>query len=176
MELMRGLAEIASRHQLLITSHISENLGEIEWVRSLHPLEESYTACYDSPGLLTPRTILAHGVYLGEQERAVLRSRGSSISHCPLSNCMLRSGMLNVRRLIDEGVTVTLGTDVSGGASPSMLVAIREALNVSNLVSLYDKRAHPVPWPPLSYTEVFHLATAGDPASPRSYLVPSTPT
>jgi len=72
-------------------------------------------------------TVLAHGVYLQQSERALMRARGANISHCPLSNSMLRSGMLNVRRLLDEGVSVSLGTDVCGGASPSMLYLRRDA-------------------------------------------------
>lgn len=159
-ELMRGLASIASRHNLLVTSHISENLGEIDWVRSLHPEEDSYAACYDSPGLLGRRTVLAHGVYLGEEERKLMRQRGASVSHCPLSNSMLRSGMLNVRRMLDEGGVVSLGTDVCGGAAPSMLSAIREALKVSNLVSLGERRPDGGMYAPLSSVEAFHLATA----------------
>ena len=57
-ELMRGLAELADRHQLLVQSHVSENRGEVEWVKDLHPKEASYTRVYDSMGLLTERTIL----------------------------------------------------------------------------------------------------------------------
>ena len=160
-ELMRGLAELAARHNLLIQSHISENLGEIDWVKSLHPTETSYTAVYDAAGLLGARTILAHGVYLGKEERALFRARGAHVSHCPMSNCMLRSGMLNVRRMLSEGVSVSLGTDVSGGASPSMLSAIREAQKVSNLVSLVEYEHHGQTWPPLTQVEAFWLATAG---------------
>ena len=70
---------------------------------------------------------------------------------------MLRSGMLNVRRLLGDGVAVSLGTDVSGGASPSMLSAIREALKVSNLVSVSEGAE----WAPLTYAEAFWLATVG---------------
>jgi guanine deaminase len=74
-----------------------------------------------------------------------------------MSNSMLRSGMLNVRRLITEGVHVSLGTDVSGGASPSMLSAIREALKISNMVSVVEGSEYA----PLTYAEAFWLATAG---------------
>lgn len=65
--------------------------------------------------------------------------------------------MLNVRRLLDEGVRVSLGTDVSGGASPSMLSAIRETLKVSNMVSVVEG-SH---YTPLTYAEAFWLATVG---------------
>lgn len=116
-------------------------------------------------GLLGERTILAHGVYLGADERALFRDRGASVSHCPLSNCMLRSGMLNVRRLLAEGVNVSLGTDVSGGASPSMLSAIRETQKVSNLVSLVEKAERGDEWAPLTDIEAFYLATVGGAAS-----------
>jgi len=158
-ELMRGLGAIAAQHGLLIQSHISENLGEIEWVRSLHPAQPTYAAVYDAFGLLGPRSVLAHGVYLGPEERRLFVERGAVVSHCPVSNCMLRSGMLNVRRLLSEGVAVALGTDVSGGAAPSMLSAIREALKVSNMVSLSAPEGEGCS--PLTYPEAFWLATVG---------------
>lgn len=156
-QLMRALGKMAAEHKLLIQSHVSENRGEISWVKELHPGELSYSHVYDSHGLLGSRTILAHGVYLEAEERGLLRSRGSTVAHCPMSNSQIRSGMLNVRRLLKEGVHVALGTDVSGGASPSMLSAIREALKVSNMVSVYEGEQYQ----PLSYAEVFWLATCG---------------
>merc|ERR1719183_3352600 len=73
--------------------------------------------------------------------------------------------MLNVRRLLDDNVHVSLGTDVSGGASPSMLSAIREALKISNLVCV----AEGAEYSPLSYSEAFWLATVG---GARSLNVP----
>ena len=103
--------------------------------------------------------MLAHGVYLGDGERMRLAETGASVSHCPMSNCMLRSGMCNVRRLLDDGVTVSLGKDVSGGASPSMLSSVREALKVSNLVSLQAERPGGGVYEPLSTSEAFWLAT-----------------
>lgn len=155
---MTSLGEIATRHNLLVQSHVAENQGEIHWVKELHPESKSYTGVYDDHGLLGPRTILAHGVYLEAAERDLLRARGATIAHCPMSNAMLRSGMLNVRKLLDEGISVALGTDVSGGASPSMLSAMREAMKVSNMVSLYEEDAKCAP---LNFAETFWLGTVG---------------
>ena len=154
-ELMHALGAIATEHGLLVQSHVSENPGEVAWVKELHPGDSSYTAVYDSHGLLGPKTILAHGVYLDGRERALLHAKRATVSHCPMSNSMLRSGMLNVRRLLQDGVNVTLGTDVSGGASPSMLSAIREALKVSNMVSVYESQTGAA----LTYPEAYWLAT-----------------
>lgn len=126
--LMRGLSDLAKQYRLPIQSHVSENIGEVRWIRELYPDSKSYTEVYDRFGLLTDRTILAHGVLLTDEEVALLRKRGTTVAHCPLSNFSLNSGVLNIRRLLDNGVRVSLGTDVSGGYSPSMLNAMRSAL------------------------------------------------
>lgn len=54
--------------------------------------------------------MLAHGVYLTDDELQVLAARGSSVSHCPNSNTSLKSGLCDVRRLLDAGIKVGLGT------------------------------------------------------------------
>jgi len=56
------------------------------------------------------QTVLAHGVYLSDEELQVLADRGSSVSHCPNSNTSLKSGLCDVRRLLDAGIKVGLGT------------------------------------------------------------------
>ena len=56
------------------------------------------------------QTVLAHGVYLRDEELQVLAARGSSVSHCPNSNTSLKSGLCDVRRLLDAGIKVGLGT------------------------------------------------------------------
>ncbi|KAK3930206.1 Guanine deaminase [Frankliniella fusca] len=146
MDLMKKLAD----------THISENMGEIEAVRGLYQQCANYAEVYDRAGLLTSKTVLAHGVHLLEDELRVLAERGTSVAHCPSSNTCLRSGLCDVRRLLDAGVTVGLGTDVSGGPSPSILDAIRAALDTSIHVSFSKKN-----YKPLNYQEVFYLATLG---------------
>lgn len=66
---------------------------------------------------------------------AVLRERGSAVAHCPLSNFFFGDGSLDVRRLMDKGNKVGLGTDVAGGYSPSMLSAMRTAVLAHQAVS-----------------------------------------
>jgi guanine deaminase len=59
------------------------------------------------------QTVLAHGVYLSDEELQVLAARGSSVSHCPNSNTSLRSGLCDVRRLLDADIKVGLGTGMT---------------------------------------------------------------
>lgn len=135
-EALKGLADVAASYEppLRIQTHISENLKEIEWVKELFPGSKSYADVYDRYGLLTPRMILAHGIHLSPEERSLIQQRGSGISHCPPSNSAIGSGLCPVRTLLDSGIPVGLGTDVSGGWHPSMLEVVRQTCLVSRLL------------------------------------------
>ena len=139
-ELLGGLGKLARERDLPIQTHISENPSECELVGKLFPAQEHYAGVYDEHGLLTPRTVLAHAVHLSAKERKLVKEKGSGISHCPVSNTSLSSGLCPVRDLLDEGIPVGLGTDVSGGYSSSVLVAAREAAMVSRTVAALGKR------------------------------------
>lgn len=160
--LLKGLGDLARETGLPIQTHLSENKGEIELVKKMFPKEEtgarddSYTAVYDVYGLLTDKTILAHGIHLSEDEVALIKQRGSKVSHCPCSNSSITSGEARVRWLLEKGVGVGLGTDMSGGYSPSVLDAARAAALVSRHVAMKgDDTAK------LSVEEVLYLATRG---------------
>ncbi|KAI9597483.1 hypothetical protein BDF19DRAFT_435230 [Syncephalis fuscata] len=160
-----------AQEQLPIQTHLSENRAEIKWVASLFPETSSYTDVYDRAGLLSQRTIMAHCVHLSPEERRRLKETGTSVSHCAHSNFDLRSGVLNVRQLLDEGIKVGLGTDLAGGHSSSMLEAIRSALTASRMVCILeaDKHANSDSLPDdtvlarsqLSVPEALYLATVG---------------
>lgn len=170
MPLMRGLGDIHKRTNLPIQTHISENTAEIEAVLAQFPEHGSYAAIYDAAGLLTPRTVLAHGVHLTEEEIHLIQRKGTSIAHCPASNTCLGSGICGVRELLDAGVPVGLGTDMSGGYTPSVLAACREAGALSRLRTAPGfNTATPSPSGcraqldrlKLSVEETLHLATRG---------------
>ncbi|KAK0629609.1 hypothetical protein B0T17DRAFT_589337 [Bombardia bombarda] len=161
--LMRALGDLAKEMpHLSVQTHISENAGEIALVRELFPMEstgaadDSYAAVYDAFGLLTDRTILAHAVHLSEAEADLIKTRGAKVSHCPCSNSAITSGAARVRWLLGKGIVCGLGTDMSGGYSPSVLEAARLAALVSRHVAMGgDEKAK------LSVEEVLYLATKG---------------
>ncbi|XP_013399079.1 guanine deaminase-like isoform X1 [Lingula anatina] len=157
LELSKYLGHLAKQYDLPIQSHISETTDEVEWVKELFPGSKHYADVYDQCNLLTDKTVMAHGVYLSDEELKLFKSTGTGISHCPNSNLSLRSGMMDARRVLDMGVKLGLGTDVSGGYHPSMLDAIRTAVQVSNVISL-DMHTD---YKSLSHREAFKLATLG---------------
>jgi guanine deaminase len=107
------------------TSHINENLTEIATVAGLFPGARHYLDTYHRHGLVTSRSVFAHNVHPDDHELAVLAEHGASVSHCPTSNCALGSGLFPLRRHIERGIHVALGTDV--GAGPGLFVP-KEAL------------------------------------------------
>ncbi|KAI0008928.1 guanine deaminase [Xylariaceae sp. FL0662B] len=165
-ETMRRLGALHRATGLPVQTHISENVSEIELVRQLFPEDESYAGVYDRYGLLTDRTILAHAVHITEEEAKLIAERGSKVAHCPCSNSALTSGEARVRWLLDHGIGVGLGTDMSGGYSPSLLEVARQASMVSNHLAMPGHKWEDIPQPErekakLSVEEVLYLATRG---------------
>jgi len=154
--LLKGLGDLAKRDNLPVQTHLAENCKEIEWVRDLEPDCENYTQVYSKCGLLGPRTVLAHCVHLSDQEIQMIHESESGVSHCPNSNFSLKSGLCNVQRLRKAGVKVGLGTDCSGGYSPSMINALRQAVTASNALNITK-----VVEEPISFSDALYLATRG---------------
>ncbi|XP_033947352.1 guanine deaminase [Pseudochaenichthys georgianus] len=154
--LLGQLGAIAKINNLHIQSHISENVEEVKLVKELFPEYKSYTDVYHKHNLLTDKTVMAHGCYLSDEELALFRQTGASLSHCPNSNISLCSGMLNVRNVLKHNVKLGLGTDVAGGYSASMLDAVRRTLDMSKVLTIQDPE-----YDTLTFEEVFRLATLG---------------
>jgi guanine deaminase len=105
--LLSAIGDIArSDPSLPIQTHMSENRNEVRDTLKLFPAATSYADVYDKHGLLGPRTILAHGIHLEEDEIVLVKERRAGVSHCPTSNFNLRSGVCPVGKLIDRGIKV----------------------------------------------------------------------
>lgn len=155
-ESMCGLGKLWKEEGVPVQTHISENVKECELVGEMFPSCGSYVEVYDETGLLGDRTILAHAIHLSKEERDLVKKREAKVSHCPASNTALTSGRCPVKTLLNEGITVGLGTDVSGGYTPSILAEAREALFTSRHLAMevgHDAK--------LSVEEALYLATVG---------------
>ena len=165
--LMSDLGALAKKTNLPIQTHLSENLAEIALVLEHFPNHDSYAGVYDAFSLLTPKTVLGHCVHLSPDERKLLKKRESKISHCPISNQSISSGLCPVRTYLDDGLDVGLGTDISGGSSTSILFVAREAAMVSRTIAALTPDDPKAPSTSakdrkkLSVEECFYLATKG---------------
>lgn len=157
--LMEKLAEIQKAYRLPVQSHLSENMGEVAWVRELCPSSRFYGDAYDSFGLFggDNRAIMAHCVLSGDEEMKLMKERGVYIAHCPQSNMNLSSGVAPVRRYLDEGLNLGLGSDVAGGSASSIFRAMSDAVQASKLRWRLQDQA----LSPLTVPEAFWLGTVG---------------
>ena len=119
--LLAFLGRLKAERDLPVQSHLSENLGEIALVGELFPDCRQYWEVYDKYGLFDGRTLMAHCVHSDERERAAMKLRGVHPVHCASSNNSLMSGISPVAQMLREDQSVCLGSDVSGGATLSML-------------------------------------------------------
>lgn len=158
-ELMRRIKEIQRERNLPVQSHLSENLGEIEWVQGLCPQSRFYGDAYDQFGLFGGEcpTIMAHCVSSTKDEIELMRKRGVFIAHCPQSNANLSSGIAPLRTYLDQGLRVGLGSDMAGGYSTSVFRVMADAIQCSKLRwRLVDQGLKP-----LTIEEAFYLGTKG---------------
>jgi len=155
-QLLGFLGSLAKQHNIPVQSHLAENQEEYGVVLKLFPDCKTYTEVYDKYNLLTPQTVMAHGVHLTQSDINLLNLRGSGIAHCPNSNISLLSGLCDVQRLRKNEIKLGLGTDVAGGYSSSVLDAIRYTLLTSKVLSM-DKTNYQI----LNYQNVFRMATLG---------------
>ena len=135
-----------------VQTHISENLGEIAWVKELFPERSDYLDVYDHYGLLGERSLYAHGVHLTDSEWSRLHKCGAAVCHCSTSNQFLGSGLFSFEKAKDKTrpVKTGLGTDIGAGTSFSHLLTMNESYKVGQL-SGYS----------LSSLRAFYLATRG---------------
>ncbi len=133
------------------TSHVNENGAEVEQVRSLFPARRDYLDTYAHHGLVGPRTVLAHNVHATDHELDVLADGRAWVAHCPTSNAALGSGLFPLRRHLERGVGVALGSDVGAGTGFSLVKEALQAYFVQQLLGADGV--------PLSPVHLLHLAT-----------------
>ena len=108
----RYLAEardLADEYHVLLNTHAAESPIEVKTIEQKYGLRPP--GHLDAHGLLTARTVLAHGVFLNRDEIDLLATRGTAVAHCPISNLKLGAGIAPVNGMLNRGVKVMVGTD-----------------------------------------------------------------
>jgi guanine deaminase len=163
-DLLRRLGALARDSGCHVQTHCSESDWEHQFV--LQRCGRTDTAALDSFGLLSRRTVLAHGNFISDADARLIVERGAGIAHCPLSNVYFSDAVFPLRRMLDAGVHVGLGTDIAGGASASLLENARQAISASRLLETGVDAQQPRaqrrrPHSRIDAVTAFWLATAG---------------
>lgn len=144
-------SELAKAYtDVYIQSHVAESQAEVKWAAELFPNSRSYLDIYDQYGLLRPKAVYGHCIWLDETDRGRMRDTQSVAAHCPTSNLFLGSGLFDVAAAENSQMRYTLATDVGAGTSFSLLRTMDEAYKVARLQQHY-----------LPALQLFYHCTAG---------------
>lgn len=163
-EALKGLGELAQKYNTHVQSHCSE--GEWQHHHVLERFGKRDTEVFLEFGLLGRKSVMAHCNFLNHNDGRIFAETGATIAHCPISNIYFANSVLPLKRLKEQGVTIGLGTDISGGFSPSLYENLKQTvLSARQLEEGVDthlphhKRG--VANSRVSMTEAFYLVTSG---------------
>ena len=108
-ELLERVGKLAREHDLIVHTHASENRNECELVESETGLRN--VSYLDSLGLSGRHVVLAHCVHLDAGEFQTLANTQTNVAHCPSSNLKLGSGIAEITKMLDQGISISLGAD-----------------------------------------------------------------
>jgi guanine deaminase len=148
-KLLAGCGQVWERnHGTYLHTHLAETQDEVAFVAKQFPKSRSYLDVYKEHGLIGTNSVLAHAIYLDDQDLSVLQATNSALSHCPSSNFFLKSGTFLFRKVQKAQIKFGLGCDVAGGPEVSMFDVMKNAAFMQK-----DE------W--ISPTELFYYATLG---------------
>ncbi|WP_172188535.1 guanine deaminase [Lentilactobacillus kribbianus] len=163
-ELLHGLGELAKRYDLPIQSHCSESDWEDQYVQDRFGKRDADVL--DQFGLLTEQAVMAHGTQLTDEDLSLFRQRQTAVAHCPISNVYFGNAVFPTRKALQAGNQVGLGSDISGGFSPSLYRNMQQAVMSSQMLtdgvnSELATGQRGVPDSRISMKTAFYLATKG---------------
>ncbi|EGQ26463.1 guanine deaminase [Sporosarcina newyorkensis 2681] len=163
-EALKGLGELAAKYDTHIQSHCSESDWAHGYVKERFGKNDAF-ALHDF-GLLQDKSVMAHCNFLEEDDQDLFKETGTAIAHCPISNAYFANSALPLKKFSDKGIDIGLGSDISGGFSPSLYDNIRQSVITSRMLedgvdpSLpSDERG--LENSRITVNEAFYFATAG---------------
>lgn len=148
--LLEAAGVLARELDLLVQTHVSENVHEGEATLAAHPIASDYLGVYEAVGLVGPKTVFAHAIHFSEAEWDRVAASGARVAHCPDSNFFLGSGVMKLAEARRRGVPVALGSDVAAGRSFDLRRVIACAHDAALLAGA-----------PVEDEALFELATLG---------------
>lgn len=136
-KLMRGAAALAGMLKCYVQTHVAESLDELSKVREVFPEYADELGLFVELGLLTPRTILAHGVFLSGQQRRQVAQSQTALVHCPTANLFRESGLMDYVAHRNAGIRMALGSSIAGGPDPFMPRVAVQGLHTAKAIKVH---------------------------------------
>jgi 5-methylthioadenosine/S-adenosylhomocysteine deaminase len=114
-ETLKATRALANRYKVPLLIHLSETRKENDELMAKRHMTPA--RLLESLGVLTGRTVAAHGVWINDADMDILKAHNVGVAHCPSSNTKLASGVAPVMKYLRTGVTIGLGTDGVAGSN-----------------------------------------------------------
>ncbi len=149
--------KLSEKYEIPVQTHLNESFGEIDFTMSLFPEYKNYSDIYEKHNLFGRReaAIMAHCIHNTEEEVELMKQNRIYPVHCPESNANLISGIMDVRRLMDEGLPVCIASDISGGHSLFMPRQLVLAVQLSKMKARFENNLSKV----VKNSEAFYMST-----------------
>lgn len=161
---LKGLGDLAAKYDTYIQSHCSESDWEHRYVQDRLNKKDAFAL--NDFGLLSEKSVMAHCNFLDNDDADLFAEKGTAVCHCPISNTYFANSVIPIAHLHSKGVEIGLGSDISGGFSPSLYDNARQAVMSSRMLEDGVNTALPaeergVPNSRITINEAFYFATAG---------------
>lgn len=137
-ECLQEIGKLAKKYDVHVQTHASESDWAHQYALDKYGITD--VEALNKFSLITNKSLIAHAPFLEEQDLKILKETGCTIAHSPISNAYFANSVLPVKDFKSSGVRIGLASDISGGYSPSMYQAIRQAVTSSRML---DKGVNP---------------------------------
>lgn len=163
-EALRRLGQVAKKYDVHVQSHCSEGEWQHQYV--IDRFGKHDTEVLRDFGLLGSKTVMAHCNFMDEADAQIFKETGTAMGHCPISNAYFANAVLPVKKFKEMGVEIGLGTDISGGFSPSLYDNLKQTVILSRTLedgvdASLSSKDRGVPSSRVSMVEAFYLVTKG---------------
>ena len=152
-ELLKEIRRFADEKRIGISAHVAESKSVVKFTQQEHG-KSGVVDFLDDFGIPGCNSIFAHCVHISDHEIQILKERGTSVSHNPVSNMMLGDGVAPVVAMLRSGVNVALGTD---GAASNHSQDLFETMKTASLLQKVHHQNAGI----IDPYAVLHMATAG---------------
>ena len=155
-ELISGLGKLGKKYGVGVQTHLVESRWEAKTARALFPDRSCDTEIYEVAGLMDNGPVVgAHFIFPTEADVDILQRHGGFAVHCPDATTSIIAGIMETGALLDRGVNIGLGSDVSGGHHVGVYTQAGRSVQLSKLKQFYEPAGNRK----LSFPEAFFLAT-----------------
>jgi guanine deaminase len=155
-DLLSGLGRLAEKYEVGVQTHLVESKWEAEQAGILFPECSCDTEIYEKAGLLGHGPLIGgHFIFPKEEDIQILKKYGGFAAHCPDATVSIIAGIMETGSLLDKGVNIGLGSDISAGHNIGVYSQAARAVQLSKLKEFYEPEGNRK----ISFPEAFWMAT-----------------